>query len=90
MDVRSLCGGCENVCEGYMQIYCTCFCVGILCSLGGELFGIFCGHLFRVFPENLSLPLASCIVYVLLLGVKTPGGVVLGADLVCPMMGRLV
>ena len=50
---------------------------GILCSLGGEFSGIFCGHLFMFFPENLSLPLASCIVYVLLLGVKTPGGVVL-------------
>ena len=29
MDVRSLCGGCENVCENYMQIYCTCFRVGL-------------------------------------------------------------
>ena len=51
---------------------------GILCSLGGELFGIFCGQSFRFSPENLSLPLASCIVYVLLLEVKAPGGVVLG------------
>ena len=49
-----------------------------LCSLGVELFGKFCRHLFRFFPENLSLPLASCIVYVLLLGVNTPGGAVLG------------
>ena len=87
MDVRSLCGGCENVCQNYMQPYCTCFCVGLEREGNSLLpwrrviwyfFGIFCGHLFRFFPESLSLPHASCIVYVLLLGVTTPGGDVLG------------
>lgn len=32
MDVRSLCGGCENVCENLMQTYCSCFCVGLECK----------------------------------------------------------
>ena len=46
----------------------------ILCSLGGDLFAIFGGHLLRFFLQNFSLPLAFWIVYVLLLEVKISGG----------------
>ena len=83
MDVRSLCGGCKNICENDMQPYCTCFCVGLEHEGNSVLpwrgvVWYFLWTVVQVFPENLSLPLASCIVYVLLLGVKTLGGVVLG------------
>ena len=83
MDVGSLWGGGENVCENNMQIYCSCFCVGLECEgntllpLRGILW-LFFEHLFRFFPLLPSLPLTSWIVCVVLLRVSVFEGVVLG------------
>ena len=92
MDVRSLCGGCENVCENYMQIYCTCFCVGleregntvlpwrgvVWCCLWTFV------QVFRIKPLSATRFL-DCVCAVV--GGQNFWGSCVAADLVCPMMG---
>ena len=92
MDVGSLCGGCENVCENYMQIYCKCFFVGLERE-GNTVLpwrGVVWYFLWTVVQVFATKPLSAtrflhCVRPAV--GGQNSWGSCVGADLVCPMMG---
>ena len=91
MDVRSLCGGCKNVCENYMQLYCTCFCVGLehegntVVPLRGLLW-----YFLWTFAQDFPMKPLSATRFLHCVRPAVGGhnswGSCVGADLVCPMM----
>ena len=92
MYVRSLCGGCENVCENYMQIYCTCFCVGLeregntVVPWRGVVW-YFLRTVVQVFPMK-PLSATRFLDYVrAVVGGQNFWGNSVGADFVCPLVG---
>ena len=92
MDVRSLCGACENVCEMYMQIDCTCFCVGLERE-GSTLLpwrGVVWFFLWTFVQVFAMKPLSATrfLDYVsAVVGGQNFWGSSVGADFVCPMVG---
>ena len=92
MDVGSPCGGCENVFEKHMQLYCTCSCVGLERE-GNTLLpwrGIVWYFLWKAVQGFPRKPLSAtrflhCVRPAV--GGQTSWGSCVGADLVCPMMG---
>lgn len=82
MDVRSLCGGCENVYEIYVQICCTCFCVGLE-HMANTLLP------WRGVVWFFVWTFATCFLHCVrpAVGGQNSWGSCVGADLVCPMVG---